>query len=119
MRILKCVFKQLNDIILTPKHEAAYRGQCISSERMNRHTRTHTHTHTRMHARTHALTHARRKYSMYLGIILMGRFFTKKGKKCSYCCQFLLTFTRSRIQGPVVNNNKQDFGFKDFLLRSY
>ena len=110
MRILKCVFKQLNDIILTPKHEAAYRGQCISSERMNRHTRTHTRTHARTHAES---------IQMYLGIILMGRFFTKKGKKCSYCCQFLLTFTRSRIQGPVVNNNKQDFGFKDFLLRSY
>ena len=108
MRTLKCVFKQLNDITLTPKHEAAYRGQFISSERMNRHTHTHT------HARTHA-----QSIQMYLGIILMGSFFTKKGKKCSYCCQFLLTFTRSRIEGPVVNINEQGFGFKDFLLRSY
>ena len=77
MRILKCVFKQLNDIILTPKHEAAYRGQCISSERMNRHTRTHTHT----HARTHALTHARRKYSNVSWNYFDGKVFHKKGGK--------------------------------------
>ena len=75
MRILKCVFKQLNDIILTPKHEAAYRGQCISSERMSRHTRTHT------HARTHALTHARRKYSNVSWNYFDGKVFHKKGGK--------------------------------------
>ena len=71
MRTLKCVFKQLNDITLTPKHEAAYRGQFISSERMNRHTHTHT----------HARTHARTKYSNVSWNYFDGKFFHKKGEK--------------------------------------